>query len=141
MNVDRIWTTACQFGCAGYCFTKGIETAQIYLTAHSSATFFKVGAIQSTIALLVAASAIKIFNAMGWQPSNGRAFTVGVLTYISSTVLTAALAIRLGLVGSSETVLITQLITAQFSMAAFCMALGIENLFCGTNHRPVRIDF
>lgn len=141
MNVDRIWTTTCQFGCAGYCLAKGVETAQIYLATHSSATFFRIGAIQSPIALLVAASAIKIFNDMGWQPSPGRAFTVGVLAYISSTALTAALAIRLGLIGSSETVLVTQLITAQFSMAALCMALGLENLFCGSNHRPLRIGF
>lgn len=141
MNVDRVWTTVCQFGCAGYCLAKGIETTHTYLKAHSSATFFKIGAIQSPIALLIAASVIKIFDAMGWQPSNSRAFTVGVLTYLSSSVLTAALAIRLGLIGSSETVFITQLITAQFSMAALCMALGVENLFCGANHRPVRIDF
>lgn len=141
MNVDRIWTTTCQFGCAGYCLAKGVETAQTYLMVHSSATFFKIGAIQSPIALLVAASVIKIFNAMGWQPSSSRAFAVGVFTYMSSTVLTAAVAIRLGLVGSLEAVLITQLITAQFSMAAVCMVLGIENLFCGANHRPVRIDF
>ncbi len=140
-TLDRAWLTIGPFWAAGYCAVKGIENIQSCLVSESSVTLLKVGAVQFPVAAVVALTAIKVFDSLGYHQTENRLLKIGLITSISSAVLTPLIALRLGLTASSNIAFLVPFITTQFGVAAICMGFGIDNIFNGANHRPPRFYF
>lgn len=130
-TIDR---TIVPFWAAGYCVHKGIQNVKKVLVNNSPITLLKIGAMQFSLAIVIGVVTKKIFDSFGWEHSEMRTFTIGTIVCLSSIVLGAIAAMRLGLTGSFEPGLMVPAITSLFATAALCLSMGIENIFYGGNH-------
>ncbi|CUI16385.1 hypothetical protein PNK_0759 [Candidatus Protochlamydia naegleriophila] len=134
--IDRAWKTVCPLWFAGYCVLKGAENAKNIGLANSSVVLLKAGAMQVPFMLTIGIVAKKIFDSLGWEPSKARAFTIGMIACLSSATVTAIAATHFGWTGSFASGMMLSAINGQFALAAFGLAMSVQNTFYGTDNMP-----
>lgn len=134
--MDKSLNTAGLFIGAFALFTKGVDFA-FHLIEEPRIALVKTGAILFPLFIIIGTVTTKIFDELGWQPSEVRSITIYAFTFISSTVLASAAAVKFGLSASSKTAwIISGVIFPFFGFGICCLIQGFENIYLGANHRP-----
>ncbi len=141
MSIESGIARAWPFVVAGYCVAHGIGNINTYLVSHSPASLLKIGALQFPLALVIGGVAVKVFDSIGWGPSEVRTLTVLALTAASTTLLTAAVSVHVGFTTSSDAGLLVPLATSQLICGAACVSMGVKNILYGDNQSPPRVIY
>lgn len=134
MDSQKILNTSGLFLGGAYSLLKGIDYGIKHAAKGSPVTLLKTGVILFPLSILIGIATKKIFDDMGWQPSEARDLTIYLFSFISSTALASAAAVGFGFTTSLSTGWTVSAIAIYLLSGVSLIALGIMNICSNENH-------